>query len=75
MEDFKLLPRILYVLQLLIYSAIASAVIKYIMPRWSLVSNLNIGNSANVDLINITALYLITLPILLLIFILWLKRY
>lgn len=74
MQDSKLLPRIFYILQLLLYAAIASAIIKYIMPRWSLLGGLVLDSVANADVINVTALYLITLPILLLAFILWLKR-
>jgi len=74
MQDSKLLPRIFYILQLLLYAAIASAIIKYIMPRWSLLGGLVLDSAANADVINVTALYLITLPILLLAFILWLKR-
>jgi hypothetical protein len=74
MQEFKLLPRVVYILQLLVYSAIASAIIKYVMPHWSLITSLGINKSTNADVINITALYLITLPVLLLVFILWLKR-
>jgi len=74
MQESKLLPRIFYILQLLLYAAIASAIIKYIMPRWSLLGGLVLDSVANADVINVTALYLITLPILLLAFILWLKR-
>ncbi|MBD2148557.1 hypothetical protein H6F44_00185 [Pseudanabaena sp. FACHB-1277] len=74
MQESNLLPRIVYILQLLLYSAIASAIIKYIMPRWSLLGGLVLDSAANADVINVTALYLITLPVLLLAFILWLKR-
>ena len=70
----KPLPKVLYILQLLMYSAIASAIVKYMMPRWSLLANLLIDNQTSTDLINIIALYLITLPVLLFVFILWLDR-
>ncbi len=59
----------LFVSQLFIYSAIASAVIKYIAPHWTLLNGLTI------DVINVIALFVITIPVALFAFVLWLKRY
>jgi hypothetical protein len=64
-----MLKQILFILRLLIYSAIVSAIIKYAAPSWSL-----LNNNLTVDVINAIALALITLPVGLFAFVLWLKR-
>jgi hypothetical protein len=61
--------KVLFILRLLIYSTIASAVIKYAAPNWSLLTN-----NLTVDVINAITLSLITLPVGLFAFVLWLKR-
>ena len=61
--------QILFILRLFVYSAIASAVIKYVAPTWGL-----LANHLTVDTINAIAISLITLPVGLFAFILWLKR-
>ncbi|MFN5396609.1 MAG: hypothetical protein ACK5C4_03145 [Pseudanabaena sp.] len=64
-----MLQQILFILRLLVYSAIASAVIKYVVPTWSL-----LANNLTVDVMNEIAISLITLPVGLFAFVLWLKR-
>jgi len=62
------ISQFLFVLRLLAYSAIASAVIKYIVPQWS-------GWQAlSVDAMNIAAFSAITIPVAIFALILWLKR-
>ena len=61
--------QILFILRLLIYSTIASAVIKYLAPNWSLLTN-----NLTVDVINAIAISVITLPVGFFAFVLWLKR-
>lgn len=68
MQTFSSIPQILFILRLLIYSAIASAVIKYAAPNWALLNNLT------ADMINAIALSAITIPVALFAFVLWLKR-
>ena len=64
-----MLQQILFILRLLVYSAIASAVIKYVAPTWNL-----LANNLTVDVMNEIAISLITLPVGLFAFVLWLKR-
>ncbi len=59
----------LFVLQVFFYSAIASLVIKYIAPTWSL-----LVNNLTTDVMNVIALFLITMPVVLFAFVIWLKR-
>ncbi len=61
--------RFLFVLQLFVYSVIISAVIKYVVPKWSLLTNY-----LTVDVMNPIALSAITLPVGLFAFVLWLDR-
>ena len=63
------ISQFLFILQLFIYSAIVSAVIKYIAPDWTLLNGLTI------DAMNAIALSAITIPVALFAFVLWLKRY
>jgi hypothetical protein len=63
----------LFVLQLLFYSAIASAVIKYILPNWPLLTN-NLHTNLNIDVMNEIAFCLITIPVAFFAFVLWLER-
>ena len=63
------ISQFLFILQLFIYSAIASAVIKYIAPNWTLLNGLTI------DAMNAIAFSAITIPVALFAFVLWLKRY
>ena len=59
----------LFILRLFVYSTIASAIIKYLAPNWSLsISNLT------EDAINAIAISAITLPVGLFALVLWLKR-
>ncbi len=59
----------LFIVRLLIYSAIASAIIKYAAPQWTLLTN-----NLNVDTMNAIALNLIIFPVAFFAFVLWLKR-
>lgn len=59
----------LFVLQVFFYSAIASLAIKYIAPTWSLLTN-----NLTVDVMNVIALFLISIPVALFAFVMWLKR-
>ncbi len=59
----------LFVLQVFFYSAIASFVIKYIAPTWSL-----LVNNLTIDVMNAIALFLISMPVALFAFVIWLKR-
>ncbi len=61
--------QVLFVLQMFVYSAIASAVIKYVAPNWSLLMN-----HLTVDVMNAIAIAAITIPVALFAFVLWLKR-
>jgi hypothetical protein len=63
------ISQFLFILQLFIYSAIASAVIKYIAPNWTLL------NGVTIDAMNAIAFSAITIPVALFAFVLWLKRY
>jgi hypothetical protein len=64
-----MLQQILFILRLLVYSAIASAVIKYAAPNWGLLTN-----NLTVDVMNAIAISCIILPVGLFAFVLWLKR-
>ncbi len=61
--------QILFILRLFVYSAIASAAIKYVAPNWGL-----LVNNLTVDVINAIAIAVITLPVGLFAVVLWLKR-
>ena len=65
----QIFSQFLFVLQLFVYSAIASSVIKYVAPNWSLLMN-----SLTVDVMNEIAIAAITIPVALFAFVLWLKR-
>ena len=65
----QIFSQFLFVLQMFVYSAIASAVIKYAAPNWPLLMN-----SLNVDTMNAIAIVAITIPVALFAFVLWLKR-
>jgi len=56
-------------LRLFVYSTIASAVIKYAAPTWDL-----LVNNLTIDVMDVIAIYAITLPVGLFAFVLWLKR-
>ncbi|WP_156341402.1 hypothetical protein [Pseudanabaena sp. 'Roaring Creek'] len=62
------MAQMLFVIQLLFYSTMISVVIKYALPYWSLLSGLD------VEVMNLLSLGLITLPVGLFAFVLWLKR-
>ncbi len=62
---FQIFSQTIFILRLLVYSAIASAVIKYAAPNWVLLNNLT------VDMINAIALSAITIPVGLFAFVLW----
>jgi hypothetical protein len=66
--SLQIFSQIIFILRLLIYSAIASAVIKYAAPSWELLNNLT------VDVMNEIAISVITLPVFVFAFVLWLKR-
>lgn len=61
--------QILFILRLFVYSAIASAVIKYAVPTWAL-----LVNNLTVDVMNEIAISIITLPVGLFAIVLWLNR-
>ena len=65
----QIFSQFLFILQMFVYSAIASAVIKYAAPNWPLLMN-----SLNVDTMNAIAFSAITMPVGLFAFILWLRR-
>ncbi len=65
----QIFSQFLFVLQMFVYSAIASAVIKYAAPNWSLLMN-----NLTVDVMNEIAIAAITIPVALFAFVLWLKR-
>jgi len=65
----QIFSQFLFVLQMFVYSAIASAAIKYAAPNWSLLMN-----NLTVDVMNAIAIAAITLPVALFAFVLWLKR-
>ena len=65
----QIFSQFLFVLQMFVYSAIASAVIKYVAPNWSLLMN-----NLTVDVMNEIAIVAITIPVALFAFVLWLKR-
>ena len=65
----QIFSQFLFVLQVFVYSAIASAVIKYVAPNWSLLMN-----NLTVDVMNEIAIVAITIPVALFAFVLWLKR-
>lgn len=64
-----MLRQILFILRLLVYSTIASAVIKYAAPNWTLLTN-----NLTIDVMNAIAISCITLPVGLFAFVLWLNR-
>ena len=68
-SDEIMWQQILFILRLFVYSAIASAVIKYVAPTWSL-----LANNLTVDVMNAIAISVITLPVGIFAFVLWLKR-
>jgi len=53
----------------LLYSAIVSAVIKYVLPNWNL-----LARGLTEEAMNMIAISLITLPVGFFAFVLWLKR-
>jgi hypothetical protein len=61
--------QIIFILRLLMYSVIASAVIKYAAPHWALLTN-----NLTVEVMNAIALSAITIPVAVFAFVLWLKR-
>lgn len=65
----QIFSQFLFVLQMFVYSAIASAAIKYAAPNWSLLMN-----NLTVDVMDAIAIAAITLPVALFAFVLWLKR-
>ena len=65
----QIFSQFLFVLQVFVYSAIASSVIKYVAPNWPLLMN-----SLTVDVMNEIAIAAITIPVALFAFVLWLKR-
>ena len=65
----QIFSQFLFVLQMFVYSAIASAAIKYAAPNWSLLMN-----NLTVDVMNEIAIVAITIPVALFAFVLWLKR-
>jgi hypothetical protein len=65
----KFFANSLFVVRLLVYSAIASAIIKYAAPHWTLLTN-----NLNVDTMNAIAINLIIFPVAFFAFVLWLKR-
>jgi hypothetical protein len=66
--SLPIFSQILFIAKLLIYSLIISAVIKYLVPNWSLLSGLTS------DVINAIAFSAITFPVAMFAFVLWLKR-
>ena len=65
----KFFANFIFIVRLLIYSAIASVIIKYAAPQWTLLTN-----NLNVDTMNAIAIVLITIPVAFFAFVLWLKR-
>lgn len=65
----KFFTDFLFVVRLLTYSAIASAIIKYAAPHWTLLTH-----NLNVNTMNAIAINLIIFPVAFFAFILWLKR-
>ena len=65
----KFFTDFLFVVRLLVYSAIASAIIKYAAPHWTLLTH-----NLNVDTMNAIAINLIIFPVAFFAFVLWLKR-
>ena len=65
----KSFTNFLFIVRLLIYSAIASAIIKYAAPHWTLLTH-----NLNVDTMNAIAINLIIFPVAFFAFVLWLKR-
>jgi hypothetical protein len=65
----KFFTNFLFIVRLLIYSAIASAIIKYAAPHWTLLTH-----NLNVDTMNAIAINLIIFPVAFFAFVLWLKR-
>lgn len=61
--------QILFILRLFVYSAIASAVIKYAAPTWALLTN-----NLTVDVMNEISISFITVPVGLFAIVLWLNR-
>ncbi|NUN63848.1 hypothetical protein HCU40_03565 [Pseudanabaena biceps] len=68
--SLQIFSKIVFIARLLFYSAIASAVIKYIAPHWKL-----LANGLTEESMNAIAFALITVPVGLYAFVLWLKRY
>jgi hypothetical protein len=69
MTSLSPVSQFFYILRLLAYSAIISAVIKYAAPNWVLLTH-----NLTIDVMNAIAISLITLPVGLFAFVLWLKR-
>lgn len=65
----KFFTDFLFVVRLLTYSVIASAIIKYAAPHWTLLTH-----NLNVDTMNAIAINLIIFPVAFFAFVLWLKR-
>jgi len=65
----QIFSNLIFVGRLLLYSAIASAVIKYVLPNWNL-----LARGLTEEAMNMIAISLITLPVGLFAFVLWLKR-
>jgi hypothetical protein len=65
----QIFSNLIFVGRLLLYSAIASAVIKYVLPNWNL-----LARGLTEEAMNMIAISLITLPVGFFAFVLWLKR-
>ena len=65
----QLFANSLFIVRLLVYSAIASAIIKYAAPHWTLLTH-----NLNVDTMNMIAINVIIFPVAFFAFVLWLKR-
>jgi hypothetical protein len=72
----QFLSQFLFVLRLLAYSAIASAIIKYVAPHWTLLTKLtnHLHADTMVDTMNAIAINLVIMPVALFAFVLWIKR-
>jgi len=64
----KIFTQFIFIAKLLTYSLIISAVIKYIVPNWSLL------NGLTNDTMSAIAFGAITIPVGLFAFVLWLRR-
>ncbi|OIP76977.1 MAG: hypothetical protein AUK48_04960 [Oscillatoriales cyanobacterium CG2_30_44_21] len=65
----QIFSNLVFVGRLLLYSAIASAVIKYVLPNWNL-----LARGISEEAMNLISISLITLPVGFFAFVLWLKR-